>query len=141
MMSQIVEFKTCLEGGAQRLKRTADRERKDESIVAGKYYFSDLQRSSADHWSSKTRILKMRSCYQATGSQHPPSDIIYSDLAISIFQFRSETGGNMERRMDNSSPFLGGTIILHSPVCHDGPLGLRGHAIRTNVVQINVCGC
>ncbi len=44
MMSQIVEFKSCLERGVQRLKRTADRERKDESIVAGEYYFSDLLR-------------------------------------------------------------------------------------------------
>lgn len=45
----------------------------------------------------------------------------------------------MEGGKDNSSPFLGGTIIFHSPVCHDGPFGLRGHAIRTNEFQINVC--
>lgn len=63
MISQILtlrgNLRAVLEGGAQRLKRTADREREDESILVGKFYFSDLQRSSADHWSSKTRILKM----------------------------------------------------------------------------------
>jgi len=54
MKSQILtscgNLRPGLEGGAQRLKRTVDRVReKDESILAGKFYFSDLQRSSADH--------------------------------------------------------------------------------------------
>jgi len=40
----------------------------------------------------------------------------------------------MDGGRDQSSPFLGGTIILYSRVCHDGPFGLRGHAIRTNEV-------